>query len=150
MGVMEVTLRNTFLSFKIDYPTVRISQRTFEQLQPRHICLRRYTQWLQCCCTYQNNNLLKMARTFHFLIIMLCFQLPCVPPILFAALSESVQHANGSQRLMASTFHHSRVANPALEKIRSAVTVQSKSINLNVLPTYTKGKKIKSMSSKTR
>lgn len=53
MRVMEVTLRNAFTRFKID--NAKISQRTFEQLQPKHIRLRRYAQWIQCCCTYHTN-----------------------------------------------------------------------------------------------
>ena len=55
MRVMEVTLRNAFTAFKNDNANIKISQRTFEQLRPKYIRLRRYAQRLQCCCTYHTN-----------------------------------------------------------------------------------------------
>lgn len=53
--VMEITLRNAYLSFKRENDDVKISQRAFEQLRPKNIRLRRFAQRLQCCCTYHTN-----------------------------------------------------------------------------------------------
>ena len=39
MRIMEVTLRNAFKLFKKDNASIKISQRTFEQLRPKHIPL---------------------------------------------------------------------------------------------------------------
>ena len=62
MRVMEVTLRNSYMQFKEENPTVKIGRRTFEQLRPKHIRLRRFAQRLQCCCTYHTNiNYLRRA-----------------------------------------------------------------------------------------
>ena len=55
MRVMVVTLRIAFKSFKKDNASIKISQRTFEQLRPKHIRLQRYAQRLQCCYTYHTN-----------------------------------------------------------------------------------------------
>ena len=47
MCIMEVTLRNAFKLFKKDNGSIKISQRTFEQLRPKkHIRLWCYVQWL--------------------------------------------------------------------------------------------------------
>ena len=40
MRIMEVTLRNAFKLFKKDNASIKISQRTFEELRPKHICLQ--------------------------------------------------------------------------------------------------------------
>ena len=42
MRLMEVTLRNAFKLFKKGNASIKISQRTFEQLRPKHIRLRHY------------------------------------------------------------------------------------------------------------
>ena len=55
MHIMDVTLRNAFKLFKKDHASIKISQRIFEKLRPKHIRLWRYAQQLQCCCTYQTN-----------------------------------------------------------------------------------------------
>ena len=55
MQVMEVTLTNAFLMFKSNNQIVKISPRTFEQLQPKHICPRHFAQRLQYCCSCHNN-----------------------------------------------------------------------------------------------
>jgi len=55
MRVLEVTLRSAFLKFKSENEHVKICNRTFEQLRPKHIRLRRFAQRLQCCCTYHTN-----------------------------------------------------------------------------------------------
>lgn len=52
---MEVTLKNAFQSFKNNHPDIEISQRVFKKLQPKNICLHRYAQRLQGCCTYHTN-----------------------------------------------------------------------------------------------
>ena len=53
--VMEVTLKKALDTFKSEYPDVKISTRTFENLRPKYVRLRRYAQRLQCCCTYHTN-----------------------------------------------------------------------------------------------
>ena len=53
--VMEITLKKAFELFCLQYPDVKIGQRSFEHLRPRNICLRQYTQRLHCCCTYHIN-----------------------------------------------------------------------------------------------
>ena len=53
--VMEVTLKGAFRTFKEANPAIKIGQRSFENLRPKYIRLRRYAQRLQCCCTYHTN-----------------------------------------------------------------------------------------------
>ena len=129
MRVMEVTLTNAFLSFKNDYPKVIINQRTFEQLRTKHIRLGCYAQQLQCCCTY-HTNIDYIRKVFNNLFLKNGKDNN-------ALLSTALCASNSVSCIMRiSKFPHSSAANPALEKIRIAVTMQSKSISLSMLPTY--------------
>ena len=62
LRILEKTLEKVFEMFCEDNPNEKIKQRTFEQLRPKNVRLRRTAKRMVCCCTIHTNiNYLRQA-----------------------------------------------------------------------------------------